>query len=216
MDGQDAPDRQTHGLRDGDPGHPGRDRARLQNAGSAGRTTHIAAPTVSKLLKQLQRAGLVNSTRGTHGGYQLARDPRTTSARPPFSTPSKGPSRSPIARSAPGTAASNTPAQVGRDLAAAERRHPQVAVEISLAQLAGLDSRDARDADRARAQTVHAPAKVAGMSTDPKSMENLDALLGEVVPARLRHRHRFGHAAARPRRRRGALHLAQEARAASS
>jgi FeS assembly SUF system regulator len=34
--------------------------------------TRIALPTVSKLLKKLQRSGLVISTRGSHGGYQLA------------------------------------------------------------------------------------------------------------------------------------------------
>ncbi len=34
--------------------------------------TRIALPTVSKVLKTLQRAGLVTSTRGSHGGYQLA------------------------------------------------------------------------------------------------------------------------------------------------
>jgi FeS assembly SUF system regulator len=35
--------------------------------------TGLAAPTVSKLLKQLHRQGLVQSTRGLHGGYLLAR-----------------------------------------------------------------------------------------------------------------------------------------------
>lgn len=35
--------------------------------------TRIALPTVSKLLKTLQRSALVTSTRGSHGGYQLAR-----------------------------------------------------------------------------------------------------------------------------------------------
>jgi FeS assembly SUF system regulator len=35
--------------------------------------TRLAAPTVSKLLKQLHRRGLVQSTRGLHGGYLLAR-----------------------------------------------------------------------------------------------------------------------------------------------
>lgn len=35
--------------------------------------THLGLPTVSKLLKSLQRGGLVTSTRGSYGGYQLAR-----------------------------------------------------------------------------------------------------------------------------------------------
>ena len=35
--------------------------------------TRIALPTVSKVLKTLQRSGLVMSTRGSHGGYQLAK-----------------------------------------------------------------------------------------------------------------------------------------------
>jgi len=56
------------------------DRSRLQTAGSLSERTHIAAPTVAKLLKQMHRAGLVNSARGTRGGYQLARDPETISA----------------------------------------------------------------------------------------------------------------------------------------
>ena len=33
----------------------------------------LALPTASKVLKELQRAGLVASTRGAHGGYALAR-----------------------------------------------------------------------------------------------------------------------------------------------
>ena len=35
--------------------------------------TRLATPTVSKLLKQLHRRGLVLSTRGLHGGYLLSR-----------------------------------------------------------------------------------------------------------------------------------------------
>jgi len=42
--------------------------------------TGIALPTVSKLLKSLARAGLVNSTRGVNGGYALAREPQSISA----------------------------------------------------------------------------------------------------------------------------------------
>ena len=42
--------------------------------------TGIGAPTVSKLLKELQRAGLVRSTRGARGGYRLARPAAEISA----------------------------------------------------------------------------------------------------------------------------------------
>jgi FeS assembly SUF system regulator len=35
--------------------------------------THLAQPTVSKVLKLLLRRGLLHSTRGLHGGYRLAR-----------------------------------------------------------------------------------------------------------------------------------------------
>jgi len=42
--------------------------------------TGLACPTVSKLLKQLHRQGLVQSTRGLHGGYLLARPASEISA----------------------------------------------------------------------------------------------------------------------------------------
>lgn len=41
-------------------------------AAEVAESTRIALPTVSKVLKTLQRSGLVTSTRGSHGGYQLA------------------------------------------------------------------------------------------------------------------------------------------------
>jgi FeS assembly SUF system regulator len=47
--------------------------ARLWTASEVAERTHVGLPTVSKLLKKLQRTGLVVSTRGSHGGYQLAR-----------------------------------------------------------------------------------------------------------------------------------------------
>lgn len=37
--------------------------------------THIGMPTVSKLLKQLSRCGLLNSQQGANGGYHLAKSP---------------------------------------------------------------------------------------------------------------------------------------------
>lgn len=38
--------------------------------------THVALPTVSKVLKRLAHAGLLVSYRGVNGGYSLARAPR--------------------------------------------------------------------------------------------------------------------------------------------
>jgi FeS assembly SUF system regulator len=49
------------------------DPERLQTATALADQTRLKLPTVSKLLKQLQRSGLVASTRGLRGGYQLAR-----------------------------------------------------------------------------------------------------------------------------------------------
>ena len=47
----------------------------VQSAQSLADRARLEAPTVSKLLKQLAQAGLVVSTRGINGGYQLARAP---------------------------------------------------------------------------------------------------------------------------------------------
>jgi FeS assembly SUF system regulator len=49
--------------------HPGE----VLPAAQVGEETHLELPTVSKLLKQLARAGLVESFRGATGGYRLAR-----------------------------------------------------------------------------------------------------------------------------------------------
>lgn len=42
--------------------------------------TRLGLPTVSKLLKSFHRAGLLSSTRGSRGGYQLARPAAAISA----------------------------------------------------------------------------------------------------------------------------------------
>lgn len=53
---------------------------RLQSASEIATVTGLGAPTVSKLLKQLARAGLVASERGANGGYRLAKAPADISA----------------------------------------------------------------------------------------------------------------------------------------
>jgi FeS assembly SUF system regulator len=47
--------------------------ARVHSAHELAESTHVSAPTVSKLLKVLAKGGLVEASRGAHGGYRLAR-----------------------------------------------------------------------------------------------------------------------------------------------
>lgn len=115
------------------------ERSRQLNAGALAERTHVAAPTVSKLLKQLQRAGLVSSTRGTHGGYQLARHPDLISAGDILDA-LEGPVALTACSSGTGHCGIEHTCSVGRvwqKLNVAIRRSLN---EISLSQLAGLDS----------------------------------------------------------------------------
>lgn len=52
----------------------------LHTAADLAGATGLAEPTVRKLLKRLTQAGVVESARGTNGGYQLARSPSAISA----------------------------------------------------------------------------------------------------------------------------------------
>jgi FeS assembly SUF system regulator len=116
------------------------DRARLLNAGTLAERTHLAAPTVSKLLKQLHRAGLVNSVRGTHGGYQLARDPENISAAAILDA-LEGPIALTVCSAGSGQCGIEHTCSVGptwQRLSVAIRRSLN---EVSLAQLAGLENR---------------------------------------------------------------------------
>jgi len=47
----------------------------LHSASSLSRAAGVSIPTVSKILKQLARKGLLDSHRGASGGYTLARTP---------------------------------------------------------------------------------------------------------------------------------------------
>ena len=53
--------------------------ARVQTSPELAGATRLAGPTVAKLLKLLGKAGLVESLRGAHGGYRLARSPERIS-----------------------------------------------------------------------------------------------------------------------------------------
>jgi len=116
------------------------DRSRLLTAGVLSERTHIASPTVAKLLKQLHHAGLVSSVRGTHGGYQLARDPENISAAAILDA-LEGPIALTECAAGSGQCDIEHTCSVGRTwqrLSLAIRRSLN---EVSLAQLAGLDNR---------------------------------------------------------------------------
>ena len=60
--------------------HMARTPAAVHTAADVAEATHVAAPTVSKLLKLLTRGGLLVSQRGANGGYSLSRKPESISA----------------------------------------------------------------------------------------------------------------------------------------
>ena len=113
---------------------------RVQTATSLSERTRIAAPTVSKLLKQLHRANLVTSTRGLHGGYQLARPAAQISAAAILDALEGGPVTLTDCAAGEGHCEIEGHCRVGRGwqrLNLAVRRSLE---DVSLAQLAGLDA----------------------------------------------------------------------------
>jgi FeS assembly SUF system regulator len=116
---------------------------RVQTAASLAEQTHIAAPTVSKLLKQLQRAGLVSSTRGLHGGYQLARPAAQISAAAILDA-LEGPVALTDCSVGHGQCEIEESCRVGRVWQRLNLAIRRALYEVSLAQLAGLDAPPAR------------------------------------------------------------------------
>ena len=55
------------------------DPERVHNGQELAVKTRVPVPTVAKLLKTLARGGLLESQRGAHGGYKLARAPEKLS-----------------------------------------------------------------------------------------------------------------------------------------
>ena len=105
--------------------------------------TRIAAPTVSKLLKQLQRAGLVASTRGLHGGYQLAR-PATQISAAAILDALEGPVALTDCSAGHGNCGIEATCRVSRVWQRLNLAIRRSLYEVSLAQLAGLDSTQVR------------------------------------------------------------------------
>ncbi|HXC60398.1 MAG TPA: SUF system Fe-S cluster assembly regulator [Steroidobacteraceae bacterium] len=116
-----------------------RDAAALRTTADVARTCRLATPTASKLLKQLQRAGLVESTRGLHGGYRLARPARQISAAAILDA-----LEGPLALTECATSHSRCDIQANCSVGGSWQRINQAIRaslhEISLAELAGLES----------------------------------------------------------------------------
>ena len=116
---------------------------RVRTAAALAEQTHIAAPTVSKLLKQLQRAGLVSSTRGLHGGYQLAR-PATQISAAAILDALEGPLALTDCAAGHGNCDIEDSCRVGRVWQRLNLAIRRSLYEVTLAQLAGLDAPPAR------------------------------------------------------------------------
>jgi FeS assembly SUF system regulator len=117
--------------------------ARVQTATALAEQTHIAAPTVSKLLKQLQRSGLVTSTRGLHGGYQLSRPPAQISAAEILDA-LEGPVALTDCSAGHGHCGIEDSCRVGRVWQRLNLVIRRSLNDVSLAQLAGLDAAPSR------------------------------------------------------------------------
>jgi len=116
---------------------------RVQTATALAEHTRIAAPTVSKLLKQLQRANLVTSTRGLHGGYQLARPAAQITAADILDA-LEGPVALTDCAAGHGHCGIEQTCQVGRVWQRLNQAIRHSLNEVSLAQLAGIDSAQVR------------------------------------------------------------------------
>ena len=117
------------------------DRARLLNAGTLAERTHIAAPTVSKLLKQLHRAGPGEFRRAARTAATSSPATRKASAPPRFSTRWKGPIALTECSAGSGHCGIEHTCSVGRTWQRLNLAIRRSLSEISLAQLAGLDNR---------------------------------------------------------------------------
>ncbi len=122
--------------------------------------THVALPTVSKLLKQLQRAALVTSARGLHGGYQLARPAAQISAAAILDA-LEGPLALTDCSAGHGHCGIESTCRVGRVWQRLNLAIRRSLYEVSLAQLAGLDGTQVRlpELEKEMRTATRAPAR---------------------------------------------------------
>ena len=110
----------------------------LASAADIAERTHIGLPTVSKLLKELQHAGLVNSVRGARGGYQLAR-PATAISAADIIDAVEGPVALTECSSGSGQCGIETTCTVGHGWQGVSQAIRRALIGISLTDLTGRD-----------------------------------------------------------------------------
>lgn len=113
---------------------------RLHAAPEVAAQTRLSLPTVSKLLKALQRAGLVSSARGAHGGYQLTRPATAISAAAILDALEGGPLAITECSGKDSHCGIEHVCRVGRAWQRVNLAIRRTLNDISLAQLAGLEA----------------------------------------------------------------------------
>jgi FeS assembly SUF system regulator len=130
--------------------------SRHRAAAELAENTRLKLPTVSKVLKGLQRAGLVISSRGSQGGYRLARRPEHITAAQILDV-FEGPIAITECSGASSRCGIERQCRVGgawQRVNAAIRRALE---DVTLHQLAGLDSTDFRLVDLTAEVRVDSP-----------------------------------------------------------
>lgn len=140
--------------------HLAADPERRFTAGQIAAETGLAAPTVSKLLKQLHRSALVQSTRGLHGGYLLAR-PAAEITAVHILDALEGPVALTECAGAASQCCLEQKCLVGRAWQRVSRAIRRSLQEITLLELAGLNARSDRPSVLDRGLTRSEPGRAA-------------------------------------------------------
>jgi FeS assembly SUF system regulator len=111
---------------------------RLHTASSLAQRCRLGTATVSKILKQLQRSGLVQSSRGAHGGYRLAKPAQDISAAAILDA-LEGPLALTDCSVGSGLCDIESACRVGRSWQRVNLAIRRSLYDVSLAQLAGLE-----------------------------------------------------------------------------
>ncbi|MGE0189663.1 MAG: SUF system Fe-S cluster assembly regulator [Steroidobacteraceae bacterium] len=126
---------------------------RLYTAAELAELTHLSPATVSKLLKKLNQAGLVNSGRGSHGGYQLAK-PATAISAAAILDALEGPFALTECSNVHSTCSIAGSCHVGHSWQRVNAAIRNALDDVSLSQLAGLDRAPLKSLDLNTARSV--------------------------------------------------------------